>query len=287
MKIPQKIKSAKNWTNVSLIFRFFIYNALYVKQLLVQMKVPQNIYHSNEIRPSLMKMSLSARRLFYICLSQIKREYKGDDTILKFDHNQTIKISINEYSELCDIPLSEGHRQAVEGAKDLMKTIFDVPNDIFYADPVNETRPLNRKRNKRRLFNIVTRATYEDGKGYVSIKLSEDISFFISELTNQFTSQVLNSSLALGSSSAAKLYLLLREWICAGKKEYNILTVDALRTALCLENKYLRFNHLKTKFLMPAARLLIKKTELKEFAVTIVERRERSAYKVKIEYRFS
>ena len=64
---------------------------------------------------------------------------------------------------------------------------------------------------------------YMDGKGFFTIKLSEDIKPYLFELKDNFTSYQLHSALKLSSKYAKRIYQLASQWKDIGEtKAYNL-----------------------------------------------------------------
>lgn len=117
------------------------------------------------------------------------------------------------------------------------------------------------------------------------MKLSEDMEPFVSQLTDNFTGQILLSALRLPDSNAGKLYLLIREWISLGYKKFRVISVEQLKEKLSVQGKYEEFKHFKSKLLDKAIKTLIANTEFEDVQVEIVERRQKFAHMLKITYK--
>lgn len=242
----------------------------------------KRVYHHNDIRPVIMGMSLPARRLLYLCLERLYRESDRDSVVIKFDSSQVFTIAVNDYAKACDIDYSAAYRQMVSGADCLMKTQVKAMAHFIgdTSKPKDYVKP----------FMVAVKGTgYTHGEGYIDIKLDEDIRYFISDLTKNFTSQFLHSAMSISDGNAGKLYLMLREWISSGKYSDNVITVDQLREDLGLSNSksYEQFKLFKSQFFSRATKQIIAKTEFTSIDMEIVERRARKAHKVKISYKYS
>lgn len=245
----------------------------------------QKIYHGNDLRPDLMKLPLASRRLFYLCLSKLKRNSKPDNVEIFFDPSDEIIITTEEYMQ-CGIEYDESYRQMVAGAKDLVGYVCTVNADAFYSDPEKRIEHPKSRRPKKRSFTLASYAEYQYGSSKIVIKLSNEVGFFIAQLTNEFTSQMLKSALMLPEGNAGKLYLLLREWISSGHNKEKIIRVEYLKECLQLQNAYPSFKNFNAFFFKAAAKVLIEKTEFTKIEMEIIERQGRKAYKVRLRYKY-
>ena len=245
----------------------------------------QKIYHGNDLRPDLMKLSLASRRLFYLCLSKLKRNTNPKNVEIFFDPKDEIIITVEEYME-CGVAFDESYRQMIVGAKDLVGYVCTVNADIFYSNPEKQIEYKKSRRPKKRSFTLASYAEYQYGSAKVLIRLSDEVGFFIAQLTNEFTSQMLKSALTIPESNAGKLYLLLREWISGGYKTQRIVTVDYLKDCLQVGNTYASYRNFNYAYFQKAAYILVTRTEFTKIKMEIAERDGRKAYKVKISYKF-
>lgn len=242
----------------------------------------KKIYHRNDIRPVIANMSLSARRILYICLSELERQGDKDKLKIEFDSEKIFTISVKEYAELCCIDYSAAYRQLSSGALDLMTTAVEVSSS-FLGDtdkPSDYIKP----------FQVAVYGTgYSKGGGYVDVKLAEQLRPFLSSFTQNFTGQLLHSAISLPDTNASKLYLILREWISANKwNKEIIITIDDFRQLLGVNEikTYSIFNNFNNKFFKPSVSKLIEKTEFSYISMEINERKGRKAHKVKISWEF-
>lgn len=108
---------------------------------------------------------------------------------------------------------------------------------------------------------------YKKGKGYFTIKLSEDIRPYLFELKNNFTSYQLHSALKLTSKYAKRIYQLASQWKDIG--ETKAYTIEELKFMLKLKDpknkepeQFARVSDLKTKVLDIAIHQINEHTDL-------------------------
>lgn len=232
-----------------------------------------------------MKLPLASRRLFYLCLSKLKRTSNKKNVEIFFDPKDEITITVDEYMK-CGVAFDESYRQMIVGAKDLVGYVCTVNADIFYCDPEKNIEYKKSRRPKKRSFTLASYAEYQYGSAKVVIRLSDEVGFFIAQLTNEFTSQMLRSALTIPESNAGKLYLLLREWISGGYKKQRIVRVEYLKECLQVGNSYASYRNFSYSYFQKAADILVARTEFTKIKMEIAERDGRKAYKVKISYSY-
>ncbi len=243
----------------------------------------RKIYHRNDMRPVLIGMGLPAKRLLFLCLSELKRESKKDNVQIRFNADQVFNIDAKDYSYLCNIDYSVAFRQMVNGVKDLRSYILEVDQGLLKRKdtsfPSDWIEP----------FTIAERGTgYSKGEGFVRIKFAKQMEPLISNLTGDFTGQFLLSAMQLPGGNAGKLYLILREWISSGLAYKRELLFDDFKYDLgVLKIKtYLIFNEFHNLFFRRAVNKLIEKTEFTSITMEIIERKARKAYKVRVSYNY-
>ena len=205
----------------------------------------KKIYHRNDARPALIGMGLSAKRLFFMCLSQLERDSTKDNILIKFNAEKLFSITVKDYAELCAIDYSAAYRQMVEGVEELRGYVLKANQGLLKKKddslPSDWIEP----------FTIATDGTgYSKGEGFVRIKFAKQMQPLISNLTGNFTGQFLLSAMQLPDGNAGKLYLILREWISSGFAVQKDLLVEEFKEELGLEKvkTYLSFNHFNELF---------------------------------------
>ncbi len=247
------------------------------------MSMSKKIYHRNDARPALIGMSLSAKRLFFMCLAQLERESSKNDVLIKFDSSKSFLIQVKDYAALCEIDYSAAYRQVVEGVEELRGYVLRPSQGLLRKQdeniPVDAITP----------FTIATDGTwYSRGEGCVNIKFAKEMEPLISSLTGNFTGQFLLSAMQIPDGNAGKLYLILREWISLGYLTDKSITFDELKDTLGLSTikSYEQFKLFNDLFFKRSIKKVIEKTEFTEIKIEILERRSRKAHKVKVSYRY-
>lgn len=246
-------------------------------------QMSRKIYHRNDMRPALIGMGLSAKRLLLICLSQLERDSSEDNVLIRFDAKQSFQIQVKDYAVLCGIDYSAAYRQVVDGAKELRGYVLEPQQGLLRKRndnaPVDAIAP----------FTIATDGTwYSPGEGLVNIRFAKEMEPLISSLTGNFTGQFLLSAMRLPDGNAGKLYLIIREWISSGYRFDRTLTIDELKSELGIQKKsnYLEYKSFNRDFFLKSANKIISKTEFTSITMEIVERRARKAYMLKISYEY-
>lgn len=115
---------------------------------------------------------------------------------------------------------------------------------------------------------IFQKVRYENGKGYFTIKLSEEIRPYLFELKNNFTSFQLHSALKLTSKYAKRIYQLASQWKDIGEtKPYDL---EEFKVMLRLKDptgkepeQFQKVSQLKERVLDIAVRQINEFTDLK------------------------
>lgn len=246
------------------------------------MLMTRKIYHRNDIRPVLAGMNLASRRLLYMCLAQLARKTEQGKLEIDYEGSPEFRITVKAFSEACQMDYSAAYRQMVIGADGLMDTKVKVTAKFLgdNSKPDDYIKP----------FHVAVFGTgYSPGNGFVDIKLAAQLKPFLSALTTDFTGQILTSALTIPDGNASKLYLILREWVSSGKRNYNIIEVEQLKEALGIADLkgYSEYKKFKQSFWDRSVKKVVEKTEFTSITIEISERQKRKAHKVKIEYKFS
>ncbi len=241
----------------------------------------KKIYHRNDVRPSLARMGLSARRILYLCIVQLEREDSGD---IIFESDRLFLIKAKEYAHLCNIDESLAYRQLKEGIDSIRSHLMKVPE----SELMNDDNLSKKSKDRVIVFTVANHGVYSDGDGYVELKLDPIIAPYISKLRSNFTGQFLLSGLRLPDSNANKLYILLREWVSSGMSIYKDITVEELKNSLLISDTeyYHDFKRFKQFFLARAINKIIQYTEFSKIDIEIIERRKRKAHMLRISYEY-
>lgn len=244
----------------------------------------KKIYHRNDLRLALSKLSLPPRRILWLILAQLN---KNDDGDIIYHENTVFMIHAREYAALCDIDESVAYKQLKTGVEEIRTHLMRISESDLY--PPEELTKRNRPKDTMVLFTIANYGAYSDGSGFIEVQLDPIMTPFISKFKSNFTGQFLLSSLRLSDTNASKLYLLLREWVSSGCMLYKEIEFEELREKLDLQNvaTYSEFKHFKGLFFGRAIKSLLESTEFTKIDMEIIERRARKAHKVRISYEFN
>lgn len=143
------------------------------------------------------------------------------------------------------------YKQLREATESMGSRMFEVENDQSYVQ-----------------LWMFQKVEYVKGKGYLRIRLSEDIRPYLFELKNNFTSFQLFSALKISSKYAKRIYQMASQWKDIGEtKTYDL---DEFKLMLGLKDpkgkepeQFQRISDLKAKVLDIAVRQINENTELK------------------------
>lgn len=244
----------------------------------------KKIYHCNDAHQELARMDLSARRILYICLSELDRERDIDSgaITIKFDPEQVFTITAKDYAQLCNIDVSEAYKQLQNGVYDIRTYGMEIPESVLH--PELKGRP----KDGMIVFTVANYSYYSNGDGFVEVKLAPEFGPYISDLTKEFTGQFLLSALKLPKGNAYNLYLLLSKWVSAGKIGYCEIELDELKRDLGAEGvTFDRFSGFKNLFFKRAVKQVLSITEFTYIDMEIIQKKGRKAHKVRISYEFN
>ena len=246
----------------------------------------KKIYHHNDAHLALIDMHISARRILYICLGDMKKERDVDTqkSSIQFDPEQVFTIQAQDYANLCGLSRQEGYKQLKEGVEEITRFSVRVPKTI--SEPISGDLP----NDFVQVFGSVSVASaggYSDGNGFIKVKLAAEFAPYVSNLTENFTSQFLLQALRLPQGNAYKLYLLLSKWIGEGKSQYCDITVKELKIELGVsEGEYKRFDLFKSAFFKRAVKQVISFSEFTNIGMDILSRQGKKAHLVRVSYEF-
>jgi plasmid replication initiation protein len=243
------------------------------------MQPNKKIYHDNKLKPELMEMDLSPRRILWLALAKLEKD--GMDLI--FNPDYIFIITAKEYALLCGISESVAYRQLKIGIKIIRSHIMS----ILEKDVLSEEEMKGRDKDRMVVFTVANHGVYSDGKGYIELKLDPIVAPYISQLRSNFTGQFLLSALRLPDSNANKIYLLLCEWVSSGMFLYKDIAIDDLKKILLISEteSYKEFKAFRQVFWDRSIKKILEVTEFTSVNMEIIERRGRKAHKVRISYK--
>ncbi len=195
---------------------------------------------ANDIIRGKQSMTLQTARLIRLLITQVVKEDKDLKTY-------TCKIS--DLAEFLNVPKNNLYR-------DIDKICDCAQKSIVYVGTGNPKMPWKR-------FNWLSMSEY-DGKGTITIRLSDQIKPYVLELETWFTQYQLKNILEFNSYYAIRLYEILQceEGVYRHEKETHEFEVDELRRFFDCEKKYERLSQFKNKVIEIAIREINAKSDI-------------------------
>jgi len=208
------------------------------KVMLIGAKVNKIVTKSNILIESKLKVTLQELRLIYWLLSNIQ----PDDEDFK-----TYRISVNQYSKFMsqfkDYKNKNVYSNLRVAAKKLMRQIITIKADGGEYD-----------------IPFISSAFYEDGKGYIDIKIHDVLKIHLLKLTKEFTSIGLISAFKLSSTYSIKLLEIVLQYKPIGKRKLDIAD---LKFILGVDNdKYKLWYDFEKRVLAPACKDINENTDI-------------------------
>lgn len=266
-----------------IVILFVCFNNENEKLEILSRPMAKKIYHRNDAHQDLVHMEISARRILYICLSEMEREYSHESkkTSIVFNPDQVFNITAKDYAELCAISPQEAYRQLKEGVYAIRKYDMTIPEAVL--NPENKSKP----KDWMNIFTVASSAGYSVGQGFVSVKLAPEFAPYISDLNTGFTGQFLLQALQLPQGNPYSLYLLLSKWVSAKKTRYCEIGLEDLKQELGASSPaYERFSTFKNQFFIRASKQVVALTEFSSISLEIVSKKSRKVDVVRVSYSF-
>lgn len=189
------------------------------------------IYKANALVEASYRLSLYEQRIILACIAQVRRDEPLTDQKLYI-------VSAQQISEMTNTRLGTAYQNlktASERLFDRRVTLHESPN--------------GKGSSHVRLTRWVQTVEYRDTEGVVALRFGRDMVPYLSQLTEQFTRYALADVAKMSSAHAIRLYELLVQWRGVGKRE---VTLEWLRNALQLEDKYTNVRDFKRWVITPA-----------------------------------
>ena len=136
-------------------------------------------------------------------------------------------LTAKEFSEVFNTDIDNSYRYLAKAINKLMKT------DIKIERPENQSIVM---------INVCSKAEYIKREGYVTIKFTDDIMPYLSQVRKKFVLYNLKEIANFGSLYTTRLYELIQEYKETG---YMIKSVDKLREVFAVGNSFKRYNDFK------------------------------------------
>ncbi|ENG6110120.1 MULTISPECIES: replication initiation protein [Serratia] len=252
------------------------------------------IRHRNEINTTFSMLPLSARRILFMAIAQL-------DSKRMLEQGQSFKISAKDYSLIADVDISVAYKQLKEGASELQSSIISIPKSQLLEPFARAGDPLLPKKGKKsppdtiRSLNLTEYCDYADSESTIELSFSRYVEPYICRLKDNYTTQVLLSTVRLTETNASSLYQLIRKNISLGKRSYFDITVDELKEEMNLfkiiDNEkvysYPEFKIFNRDFIKKNVDLINKITEIQQLKYEVIEKVARKASKIRFSYSVS
>jgi plasmid replication initiation protein len=243
------------------------------------------IRHNNGINETFRDMNLPAKRVVFLVLAQV-------DSKSIIPRDMPYRIYASDYARVCDLDPSTAYKQLKLAVEQLQRQLISIPKKELLAPFKRVGDPLWKRPEGKgfRVLNVTEYCDYEADSGYIDVVFTRQMEPYISMLSGNYTSQILLSAARLNNGHSSSFYQLIRENISKKKNHYFDVLVDDLKKYLGLyvdENNYnyplfKDFNKIVLKRNIP---IIEKLTEIKDITVTIIGRKGRKAYMLRIGYR--
>lgn len=252
------------------------------------------IRHRNEINSTFSMLPLSARRILFMAIAQL-------DSKRMLENGQTFRISAKDYSLIADVDISVAYKQLKEGATELQSSIISIPKSQLLEPFPRAGDPLLQKKGKKsapdtiRSLNLTEYCDYAESESSIELSFSRHVEPYICRLKDNYTTQVLLSTVRLTENNASSLYQLIRKNISIGKKSYFDITVDELKEELNLFKvvdgdriySYPEFKIFNRDFIKKNVDVINKITEIQNLKYEVIEKIARKASKLRFSYSLS
>lgn len=199
-----------------------------------------NTVAANDIIRGKQSMTLQTARLIRLLVTQIAERDKD----LK-----TYTCKITDLAKFINVPRNNLYR-------DVFKICECALDSKVYIGTGNSKHPW-------KLFHWISMASY-DGKGNITLRLSDEIKPYVLELDKWFTQYKLKNILEFSSYYAIRLYEIIKcEDGATGNMQSELeFEIDELRQYFDCENKYKLFADFKRKVIEVAVREINEKSDL-------------------------
>lgn len=196
-----------------------------------EMKEPR-VYKSNSLVEARYRLSVAEQRILLACMSRVRRDRPITDDVL-------YSVTASEIAELSGTSTKQAYRELEKASLRLKR------RDVRLVEEPNGKG----KKSKVMITGWVQTIIYIESEGRVEIRFTKDMLPYLSQLTEQFTNYALSDIARMTSIHAIRIYEMLIQWQSIGKREFSI---EWLRSALMLEDKYPSFKNFRRRVIEPA-----------------------------------
>lgn len=191
----------------------------------------QQIYKSNALIEASYRLSVYEQRIILGCIAQVRRDEPLTDQRL-------YTVSAQQIAQDAGVSVDRAYQHLKAASERLFRrevTLHEAPNGGGGA--------------KVRLTRWVQEVVYQKDQGTISLRFSQPMVPYLSQLTEQFTRYALTDIAHMDSAYAIRLYEMLCQWRDVGQREVSI---EWLREAFQLEGKYPAIKDFKRWVIQPA-----------------------------------
>lgn len=189
------------------------------------------VFKSNALVEASYRLSLYEQRIILACIAQVRRNELLTD-------QQLYSVTAQQIAEITQTSLGTAYQNlkaASERLFDRRVTLHEAPNG---GGPATV-----------RLTRWVQEVVYRETTGSISLRFSNAMIPYLSQLTEQFTHYALSDVAKMTSAHAIRLYELLMQWRGIGYREIEL---EWLRQAMQLEERYSNIRDFKRWVIDPA-----------------------------------
>lgn len=155
--------------------------------------------------------------------------------------------------------LSDYARLAETSAKNLYELARDLTGELLGLEIEFPVRERGEVTGWERL-NVFSKVRYIDGKGYVIVKLNNDLAPYLLQLKAEFTRYKLASVFGVRTPTAVRIYELCKQYQTIGQRTIEL---DELRRMFMLEDKYPRYRDFRRRILDHSVEEINRRTDLR------------------------
>ena len=196
------------------------------------------IYKSNHLVEASYRLNLEEQRLVIAAIAQIDSRHD--------DFQAIMKVNAKDYAETYNLDLKSAYQQLRVAADKLYERDIKLKNE--------NTGEITRMR-------WVSSVKYQKSQGYVILAFSNEIKGYLFSLTERFMSYRLRDVASLKSIYSIRIYELLIQYRGMNRAG-RIITLDALREMLDIQDKYPVFSDFRKRVIEPSIKELNKCTDL-------------------------
>lgn len=199
---------------------------------------------SNDLINAVYRLSLIEAQLLHFCIAWAREHRLG------FSNDTPLRLRVSDFAERFGL----GQGTVYQQAKDALEALYQRDITLYDTDLETSKREVVRTR-------WLSRYSYIDGAGIITVIFSVDVIKHITRLEKAFTSYNLNEIAEFSSYYAVRLYELLMQF---KDKGWRTISIEDLRAALGVApNEYPRIGDLKRRAIDVAIAQINELTEWK------------------------